>query len=741
MGKKLEMGKTLESGERKSKKGKPGILFRLGGVVLVLIVMLVVVTVYFYRSLTVQLFAERQLHLTEMTIKVSEVIDTTIESVQGKSRSARLLLEEQEIPDKKTLFEELARIADIVDVEEGMFLAMDSNGKYYSSDGREGRWEDVEDLVEKHTKPVIRDLMMDGEKISYMVFFGSLEKEKTLGKAGNVLSHTAVAIPLDSMKETLSISMFEDKCFAYLVNTSGRRLYKQTFSNKFIENFNILTALRECTFLMGGTFENLEVAIHNREQLCAEFVDTESGENYFVSTVPVSNSDWMVLLFVPTSILGKQTDNFMSVLILYFMGLAVIITIIFMLLMFAVVTNRNDRKMMLQKEEHNKQLAKAAEEARSASAAKTEFLSHMSHDIRTPINGIVGMTNIALKNTSDAEKVEDCLNKISGSADHLLTLINDVLDMSRIESGKIVIAHNPLDLRVLIDNCASIIGGQLISREVEFKQEIGEMKHPFLLGDELHLRQVFINILGNAVKFTPDGGTIIFRAKELSADDEKVQYRFEFEDNGIGMSEEFQTKIFEAFSQEDGGSRTTYAGTGLGMAITKQFVDLMQGTIEVRSRLNEGSCFTIELSFDIDNDRKEEVVQKETISIHGMKVLLVEDIELNMEIAKEILEEEGVTVTGAENGKIARDIFVSSQQGEFDVILMDIMMPVMDGFQATREIRESSHPEAKTIPIIAMTANAYDEDVQSALAAGMNAHIAKPINVHRLFSLLNQYKR
>jgi CheY-like chemotaxis protein len=293
----------------------------------------------------------------------------------------------------------------------------------------------------------------------------------------------------------------------------------------------------------------------------------------------------------------------------------------------------------------------------------------------------------------------------------------------------------------LIDNCASIIGGQLISREVEFKQEIGEMKHPFLLGDELHLRQVFINILGNAVKFTPDGGTIIFRAKELSADDEKVQYRFEFEDNGIGMSEEFQTKIFEAFSQEDGGSRTTYAGTGLGMAITKQFVDLMQGTIEVRSRLNEGSCFTIELSFDIDNDRKEEVVQKETISIHGMKVLLVEDIELNMEIAKEILEEEGVTVTGAENGKIARDIFVSSQQGEFDVILMDIMMPVMDGFQATREIRESSHPEAKTIPIIAMTANAYDEDVQSALAAGMNAHIAKPINVHRLFSLLNQYKR
>jgi CheY-like chemotaxis protein len=260
-----------------------------------------------------------------------------------------------------------------------------------------------------------------------------------------------------------------------------------------------------------------------------------------------------------------------------------------------------------------------------------------------------------------------------------------------------------------------------------------------VLGDELHLRQIFINILGNAVKFTPNGGRIEFRATETSATEHAVTYRFEFADTGIGISDEFKSKIFEAFSQERSGGRTHYQGTGLGMAITKEFVDLMGGTISVESELGKGTCFTVELTFDIDKDAKE-AVEEETaeLNLKGMKVLLVEDNELNMEIAEEIMQDEGIITTEAMDGKQAVEVFAQSKPGDFDAILMDIMMPVMNGYEATKAIRAMDHPSAKTVPIIAMTANAYREDVEHALEAGMNAHVAKPIDIGLLLSVLDE---
>jgi CheY-like chemotaxis protein len=350
------------------------------------------------------------------------------------------------------------------------------------------------------------------------------------------------------------------------------------------------------------------------------------------------------------------------------------------------------------------------------------------------------MTHIASKSTEDSEKVSECLQKIDNAADHLLTLINDVLDMSAIESGKVVMAHESLDIRILIDKCISIIEGQIASRDLEFKNDYADLKKPFVYGDELHLRQVFINILGNAVKFTPDGGRIEFRVEETVLDEKRVKYRFEFEDTGIGMSEEFLKKIFDEFSQEDKGGRTNYQGTGLGMAIAKKFIELMGGTINVRSHQGEGSCFTVEIVFDIAEECHTETAGSSEAEISGMKVLLVEDNELNMEIAKEILEDEGVLVTEAWDGQKACDTFLASKPGDFDVILMDIMMPVMNGYDAARAIRSSDHPMAKTIPIIAMTANAYREDVEKALDAGMNAHVAKPIHIDLLIAVLDQYR-
>ncbi len=395
---------------------------------------------------------------------------------------------------------------------------------------------------------------------------------------------------------------------------------------------------------------------------------------------------------------------------------------------------------MEQKEESNRVLKEAAEEARSANRAKSEFLSHMSHDIRTPINGIMGMTEVALKNLSDAARVEDCLGKISNSSQHLLSLINDVLDMSRIESGKVTLNAAPMNMVATTDECASIIGGQLLERDLALIREFGDFAHPHLIGDELHLRQILINILGNAVKFTPDGGKIWFRVSETGSADGRASFHFEIEDTGIGMKPEYLQHIWEPFSQEDGGTRTNYKGTGLGMAITKQFVDMMGGTIAVESRLHEGSKFSIDLSFDIDHNAAQapEVPEETELHLEGMRVMLVEDNEINMEIAQFMLEDVGITVSCVENGQLALELFQRQTPDSFDAILMDIMMPVMNGLDAARAIRALDRPDAQTIPIVAMTANAYDEDVRNALEAGMNGHLAKPIDTALLYRTLSE---
>ncbi len=391
----------------------------------------------------------------------------------------------------------------------------------------------------------------------------------------------------------------------------------------------------------------------------------------------------------------------------------------------------------LERDKASREIEEALKKAEAANQAKTTFLSNMSHDIRTPINGIMGMVSIA-KQEEMSPKAESCLEKIDGASRHLLSLINDVLDMSRIESGKTVIDFEPIDIRTLIDNCSSIIYGQLQNRDIEYTVNYEGVKNPNLLVDSLHLRQVLINILGNAVKFTPDGGKITFVTSEVESDGEYAELKFEISDSGCGMKQEFMSHIFEAFSQENGGSRANYKGTGIGMAISKNLAELMGGTILVESEVDKGSTFTVLLPFKIDNvERKVEV--ESIVSVKGLKVLLVEDNELNAEIALSILEDEGLEVTLAENGKIAVEKFESNPPGTFDIILMDVMMPEMNGYDATRTIRSFEREDAAEIPIFAMTANAFDEDKKAALDAGMNAHISKPIDFSVLLKEMGKF--
>ena len=378
----------------------------------------------------------------------------------------------------------------------------------------------------------------------------------------------------------------------------------------------------------------------------------------------------------------------------------------------------------------NQRLEEAVYTAENASRAKTIFLNNMSHDIRTPMNAIIGFTNIAMKHHPKPE-VENCLQKISESSDHLLTLINDVLDISRIESGKIQFVPIPVDITEVADTVMSITQGFLSNRNVEFRTKFAVPEKPYVLADAVRIREILVNILGNAVKFTDDGGAIDFEVSYLpGADDRHITVRYRVEDTGVGMSEDFVAHIFDEFSQEDNGARTQYKGTGLGMAITKRYVDLMGGTISVQSQKGKGSRFTVELPLELTDESEvpKQMYQADEIQLAGVRVLMAEDNDLNAEIAIVQLEELGIQVTRVSDGQEVVKTFAENPPATFDIIFMDIMMPKMNGYEATESIRAmQDRPDARVIPIIAMTANAFAEDVQASLKAGMNGHLAKPI--------------
>ena len=415
-------------------------------------------------------------------------------------------------------------------------------------------------------------------------------------------------------------------------------------------------------------------------------------------------------------------------------GVSFVIIFVLLLLVYFLFISRKKQMEAL----------KEAQDANAANIAKTTFLNHMSHDIRTPMNAIVGFTDIAMKRKPDKE-VENCLKKIRQSSEYLMTLINDVLDISRIESGKLEYKPVPVDFRNMTDTVLSIARGYIENRDLNFYVSREELKTPYVMADELRIREVLLNIISNAVKFTKDGGTISFAAENAPGNDEHhIIIRYRISDTGIGMSEEFQTRIFDEFSQENDGARTSYKGTGLGMAIAKQYVDLMGGKIEVSSRQGVGSTFTVEIPLLIAEQVLTEEKEKlrKDMDLHSLHVLLAEDNDLNAEIAIALLEEKGMIITRAANGKSALTQFCDTAPGTFDLILMDIMMPEMNGYEVAKAIRNlPDRPDGKEIPIIAMTANAFAEDIQAALDAGMNAHVAKPIDMDILISAIEKCEK
>ena len=400
------------------------------------------------------------------------------------------------------------------------------------------------------------------------------------------------------------------------------------------------------------------------------------------------------------------------------------------------------RKQEQEKDEKYKaELLRAAKKAEAANEAKTEFLQRMSHDIRTPINGICGMIDVADHYAEDMKKQTECRAKIKEASHLLLELINEVLDMSKLESDEVILEEIPFNLNSISEEILGVIEQMATEQNIRILWEEKEVTHWNLIGSPVHVKRILMNILSNAVKYNKENGYVYISCREIpSKQTAMTTLEFVCRDTGIGMTEAFQKRIFEPFAQEHAGSRTKFAGTGLGMPITKKLVEKMSGTISFESKEGTGTTFVIRIPFRIDTDRKDrtETEEKTETSIQGLHVLLTEDNELNMEIAEFVLQNEGAVVTKAWNGQKAVDIFRKNRPGEFDVILMDIMMPVMNGYEAAKMIRSLDREDAKVIPIIAMTANAFIEDRMRAKEAGMDEHIAKPVDRKLLVKVINE---
>lgn len=531
--------------------------------------------------------------------------------------------------------------------------------------------------------------------------------------------------PVQTLEKELKITSYNGEGYSSVIDKEGNYIINMSRNHSFMTYDNFFEDLADAK-----VEEDVSIP-----ELCSATTGGSNSVIYEIGGIKnimvvtfVDIAEWYLISTVPVSVFDSQTKSLTNSFLLLLGILAVFIAVVLILL------------FRQKKQQVDLQITEAA------SRSKTEFLFNMSHDIRTPMNAILGYTDIALKHSGDKKQVDENLGKIKVAGGHLLNLINDILEMSRIESGKLEIAEEPMDIRKLVEGVAQMSDSFAIEKSIEFVTEIGELRNPYVYSDELHANEVLINLTSNAIKYTPEGGRVCFRVSQVGDVKEgKALIRYEVSDNGIGMSDDFQKHLFEAFSREKTSTVSRQEGAGLGLSIVKKILDLAGGTISVKSKLNEGSTFIVELPTRVMDEEaicryKEENkpldITRKDFSFEGRKVLLVEDNEMNREIATDILEDVGLLVEPAEDGDLAVKAVTEKGTDYYDFVLMDIQMPVMNGYMATKAIR--ALPGGKDVTIIALSANAFEEDVQKSLEAGMNGHVAKPIDVKVLLETMQK---
>ena len=719
-------------------------LIIVSGIVCICILFAVcgVISASIFQSVSNELFEERCQSLNEVSEQIAKTIYTTCSTSWDVADAAFSHILSTEIESKDSLADLLAEAESGRNNYSYRLMINDSMTNYYLSDGRIGLLRNVGLLMQSadERQVVMTTAAFEGNSEN-MLFMRRLKKPLILGD-GTQITHVTLILPSDAYTSAFSCSGFDGSADVFIVHSDGRSIYRQDNTGEFAISANIMRMLENVTFLHDGSFEILIDSLTQPTGKSLEFV--YEGRNYFVSLAPVQSPDWVVTLIIPTDQMNSGSENLLHIITHRIIAISVIGVIMAAMIIYGYVSVINMRFRATQQEQLNEALQKAAEEARSANKAKSEFLSRMSHDLRTPLNGILGMLERAEECPDISDELQHCLTGIGTASKHLYDLINDVLDMSRIESGKNAIPKNPFDLHTVIDTCWSVIEISAKQCKINLEYNSAGFQHTHLIGCDLYLSQILINVLGNAVKYTKEGGTVTFDAAEIAFKDETAIFRFIISDTGIGMKEGYLEHIFEPFWQENAVKRSNYQGTGLGMSIVKNLIDKMNGTIEVYSKENVGSRFTIVLPFAVNqgDSAVHNVEDKPApISLKGMRILLCEDNLLNRDIAEHILKKAEAEIIVACDGKEAVSAFQASDFGSIDAILMDVMMPEMDGLEATRVIRSLNRPDAVNVPIIAMTANAFEEDVKKTLNAGMNEHLSKPINGKLLVSTLSKYRK
>ena len=567
---------------------------------------------------------------------------------------------------------------------------------------------------------------------------------------------------LDSM---LSVKSYNGNAYLFMLDNDGNITYTNQKEDKFFRNYFLLKHLKGDQAITEEEADSLQKKLDGREQ-GVELLG--SDKPYYLGYCPIENNNTMLICIVEKSVVDNVLKDYQKTIVFETILMAGFILLLFAGLFYSISrrslaeqkaeyekrNNEIQTQAMKEMEESNKKLKKAKDittealqTAENANKAKTDFLSNMSHDIRTPMNAIIGMTSLIRHDAGNKAKVIEYADKIDISSQHLLGIINDVLDMSKIEAGKTVFKYTDFSILDFITELNTIFHSQIDEKNQTLTIIKENIRHEWVNGDQVHLMQIFSNLVSNAVKYTQEGGKIQFLVEECETKSSVyAKYRFLVSDNGMGMSADFKDTIFDAFTRAESSMTNKIQGTGLGMAITKNLVEAMGGTIDVESELGQGSCFEVLIDLRIAEDRfvsSAEQAEKDEPAgnvLKGMRFLCAEDNELNAEILMELLKIEGAECTICENGKRVLEAFEQSAPGDYDMILMDVQMPVMNGYEATKAIRRSSHELAKTIPIIAMTANAFSEDIQHSLAAGMNAHVSKPIEMKVLEKTIRSIK-
>ena len=686
--------------------------------------------VFFMRdSLMKQTVEERSNQLKEMVTQIRANLDSGLQTHWNLVEGLNNAVQGNQFKNSRDVSDNIAHLENdfCTELYGCRVMLLDEQGTAYLSDGPAGIWYDISHLLDgkkRHTFVSETDNIAG----SFLVFSQELDDPITMGENNVRFTHIALLKDIQTLKQYYTTTTYGGSAATYIIKKNGTLAYFDADNDDVIGARNVNKALEEAEYVQGQSFAAVQEQL-DKDGIAAANILLNRSEYCYCLTA-LQDYDITLMLLIPADSVAVSTLNMMNSTIRTEIIFMSAMALMLLLAVIGFIRVQRSSQMVKMEQETNKELNRLRMVAESANAAKSTFLNNMSHDIRTPMNAIIGFTNIALKHSPPPE-IKGCLDKISDSSEHLLALINDVLDISRIESGKIKFVPEAVDITEVSDSVLTIMDGYLSNRNITFKTELTEPKTPFVLTDAVRVREVLVNILGNAVKFTQDGGTITFAVSYLPGiDDRHVNVRYRISDTGIGMSEEFVDHIFDEFSQEEHGARTQYQGTGLGMAITKRYVDLMGGTISVESKKGVGSTFIVELPMEITDacevKKKDYSVGK--MDLTGLKILLAEDNDLNAEIAMVQLEELGIQITRASDGEEAVRIFAENPQGTFNLILMDVMMPKMNGYETTKAIRSlPNRPDAAAIPIIAMTANAFAEDVQASLDAGMNGHLSKPI--------------